>query len=111
MPWAASRALPNRSLILCFRKRKGKSWTSLSIVARQSKRVPHRFCRNPFFALQLLRSLQDGGFLVYNQSKRSWDWDEEHISSMDITGNLLYLLSSRMSGLSDNSQLTLKVAG
>ena len=37
-------------------------------------------------------------------------WDEECISSMDITGNVLCLLSSKMSSLSENAQLALKVA-
>jgi predicted ATPase len=65
---------------------------------------------NPFFVLEFLRSLVDQGLLEYNADKRSWVWDEDSVSSMDITGNVLHLLSSKMSGLSENIQLALKVA-
>ena len=65
---------------------------------------------NPFFVLEFFRSLVDGGSLEYSAQKRRWVWDEDRISSMDITGNVLYLLSSKMSGLSENTQLALKVA-
>mmetsp|Transcript_7945 Transcript_7945/g.17919 ORF Transcript_7945/g.17919 Transcript_7945/m.17919 type:complete len:1329 (+) Transcript_7945:91-4077(+) len=65
---------------------------------------------NPFFVLAFLRSLVDGGLLEYSIRKRRWVWDEDRISSMDITGNVLHLLSSKMSGLSENTQSALKVA-
>jgi hypothetical protein len=39
-----------------------------------------------------------------------WVWDEDDVSSMDIIGNILRLLSSKMSGLSSSIQLALKIA-
>jgi predicted ATPase len=65
---------------------------------------------NPFFVLEFLRSLVDKNLLEYSVEKRSWVWDEDSVSSMDITGNVLHLLSSKMTGLSENMQLALKVA-
>ena len=65
---------------------------------------------NPFFALAFLRSLVDRGLLEYSINTRTWVWDEDDVSSMDVTGNVLYLLSSKMSGLSTNIQSALKVA-
>jgi predicted ATPase len=65
---------------------------------------------NPFFALAFLRSLVDRGLLEYSIDMRTWVWDEDDVSSMDVTGNVLYLLSSKMSGLSSNIQSALKVA-
>jgi predicted ATPase len=66
---------------------------------------------NPFFVVEFLRSLVDRGLLEYSVDKRSWVWDEDSIiSTMDITGNVLHLLSSKMSGLSENMQDALKVA-
>jgi predicted ATPase len=65
---------------------------------------------NPFFVLEFLRSLVDRGLLEYSIQKRSWVWDEDNVSSMDVTGNVLHLLSSKMSGLSEHTQLALKVA-
>ncbi|KAL9182253.1 hypothetical protein ACHAXT_012905 [Thalassiosira profunda] len=65
---------------------------------------------NPYFVLEFLRSLVEGGLLTYSAQKKQWEWDEDRISSMDVTGNVLYLLSSKMSGLSDTIQSSLKVA-
>jgi hypothetical protein len=65
---------------------------------------------NPFFVLSFMRSLVDGGFLEYSISMRRWVWDEVDISSMDVTGNVLYIVSSKMCGLSSNIQAALKVA-
>ena len=42
------------------------------------------------------------------ENERRWVWDEDDISSMNITGNVLYLLSSKMSGLSKNIQSVIK---
>ena len=65
---------------------------------------------NPFFVLAFLRSLAERGLLEYSSITRTWVWDEEDVSSIDVTDNVLYLLSSRMSGLSANIQSTLKLA-
>ena len=65
---------------------------------------------NPFFVLAFMRSLVDRGLLEYSINTRRWVWDEDDVSSMDVTGNILYLLSSKMSGLSTNMQSALKVA-
>ena len=63
---------------------------------------------NPFFVLEFLQSLADRRLLEYSVSKRRWVWDEDDISSMNITGNVLYLLSSKMNGLSENTQSVIK---
>jgi len=65
---------------------------------------------NPFFVLAFMRSLVDKGLLAYSISTRRWVWDEDDVSSMDVTCNVLYLLSSKMSGLSSSNQSALKVA-
>ena len=52
----------------------------------------------------------DRRLLEYSINMRTWIWDEDDVSSMDITGNVLYLLSSKMSRLSTNIQSALKVA-
>jgi len=65
---------------------------------------------NPFFVLAFLKSLVDERLLEYSIRQRRWVWDEDKISSLDVTGNVLYLLSSKMSGLSTNIQTALKVA-
>jgi hypothetical protein len=65
---------------------------------------------NPFYILSFMRSLVDGGLLEYSINRRRWVWDEVDVSSMDITGNVLFLLSTKMNGLSSNLQSALKVA-
>jgi predicted ATPase len=65
---------------------------------------------NPFFVLAFMRSLLDRGLLEYSINTRRWVWDEDDVSSMDVTGNILYLLSSKMSGQSTNIQSALKIA-
>jgi hypothetical protein len=65
---------------------------------------------NPFFVLAFMRSLVDTGLLEYSINTKRWVWDEDDLSSMDVTGNVLYLLSSKMSGLSTSIQLALKIA-
>jgi hypothetical protein len=65
---------------------------------------------NPFFVLAFLKSLVDGGLLKYNICTRIWVWDEDDVCSMDVTDNVLYLLSSKMSGLSPSIQSALKIA-
>ena len=65
---------------------------------------------NPFFVLAFLRALVDRGLLKHSISMRTWVWDDDDVSSMDITGSVLYLLSLKMSGLSTKIQSALKVA-
>ncbi|KAL3811928.1 hypothetical protein ACHAXA_001575 [Cyclostephanos tholiformis] len=65
---------------------------------------------NPFFVLSFMRSLVDRGLLEFSINLRRWVWDEDEVSSMDITGNVLHLLSTKMNGLSSNLQSVLKVA-
>jgi hypothetical protein len=65
---------------------------------------------NPFFVIAFLKSLVGERLLEYSIRKRRWVWDEDKVSSMDVTGNVLFLLSSKMSGLPTNFQSALKVA-
>jgi predicted ATPase len=65
---------------------------------------------NPFFVLAFLRSLVERGLLNYNINLRRWLWDEDDVSAMDVTGNVLHLLSFKMTGLSTSIQSTLKTA-
>jgi predicted ATPase len=65
---------------------------------------------NPFFVLAFMRSLLDRGLLEYSINTRRWAYDENNVSSIDVTGNILHLLSSKMSGLSTSIQSALKLA-
>ena len=64
---------------------------------------------NPFFVLQFLQLLLDGKILEYGACQQRWTWDEDRVSSMDVMGNVVSLLSSEMTRLAKNIQMTLKV--
>ena len=65
---------------------------------------------NLIFVLEFLRSLAERGLLEYDAGERRWAWDEDHIGAVDVTGNVLHLLSSKRSGLLETMQLALTVA-
>eukprot|EP00985_Skeletonema_marinoi_P021582 scaffold13325_cov112-Skeletonema_marinoi.AAC.1 len=64
---------------------------------------------NPFFCLEFLRSLVDRGLLRHSLRQGSWEWDAEKIGLENTTDNVLYLLSSKMNGLTNEVQTVLKV--
>ena len=64
---------------------------------------------NPFFVLEFMQSLKDRGLLQYNFHQKRWVWNEDMIRAEEITDNVLHLLSSKVNGLSYNSQMLLKV--
>ena len=65
---------------------------------------------NTIFVHEFLRSLAERGLLEYDAGKRCWVWDEDHISAVNVTANVIHLLSSKRSGLSETTQLALKMA-
>jgi len=65
---------------------------------------------NPLFIQECLRSLVDRGSLRYSFRERRWVWDNDTISPEDIADNVCELLSTKMTALSENTQLALKVA-
>lgn len=64
---------------------------------------------NPFFALEFIRSLMDSRLVKYSLREKRWIWDETRARSLNITDNVLYLLSTKMATLPENIQLVLKV--
>lgn len=51
----------------------------------------------------------DRSLLRYSLRRGTWDWDEDKIGLENTTDNVLYLLSSKMNGLTSEVQLVLKV--
>ena len=64
---------------------------------------------NPFFVLEFLKSLVESRLLKYSLREKVWIWEEEKIRSEDVTDNVLYLLSRKMTSFPENIQLALKV--
>ncbi|KAL7520532.1 hypothetical protein ACHAWX_005256 [Stephanocyclus meneghinianus] len=65
---------------------------------------------NPFFALEFLRSLIDRNLVSYSLRDKRWRWDVDRVSAEDITDNVLFLLTSKITGLPEDVQIALKVA-
>jgi len=64
---------------------------------------------DPFFCLEFLRSLVDRGLLRHSLRQGSWEWDAEKVGLENTTDNVLYLLSNKMNGLTNEVQTVLKV--
>ncbi|KAL3779601.1 hypothetical protein HJC23_008903 [Cyclotella cryptica] len=65
---------------------------------------------NPYFALEFLRSLIDRDIINYSLREKHWKWDINQICAENITDNVLFILTNKMSVLEDDAQTALKVA-
>jgi predicted ATPase len=60
---------------------------------------------NPFFVKTFLWSLVDKHLLVYSLREMQWQWNLDKIISLDITPNVLDLLSAKLNNLSGSIQV------
>ncbi|HYO73909.1 MAG TPA: serine/threonine-protein kinase PknK, partial [Archangium sp.] len=65
---------------------------------------------NPFFLGQFLLSLHERGGLGYDTQAGRWTWDDERISRMEMTDNVVDLMAGRIRGLPEPVQHTLRLA-
>lgn len=65
---------------------------------------------NPFFVIQLLRSLHERGLIVFEQDEGRWIWDANAVRSEGFTTNVVDLLIRKIKTLPDTTQNILKVA-
>ncbi|KAL7527350.1 hypothetical protein ACHAXR_001907, partial [Thalassiosira sp. AJA248-18] len=99
----------------------GLSQDDLNMLIAETLHVFPRICKrlsdiifektegSPFFAIEFLRSLVDSRLLKYSLRERRWIWEEDKIRSENITDNVLYLLSTKLSSFPENVQLGLKI--
>lgn len=64
----------------------------------------------PFFIHQLLESLFELGFFELSPDQGKWNWDINRISKVDISDNVIDLLSRRIEDLSPSALDLLKIA-
>jgi predicted ATPase len=87
------------------------SLCTLPRISKSLSNIIHQKTKgNPFFVFAFLKSLLEERFLEYSIRNRRWVWDVEQVNSMDVTGNVLHLLTSKMSRLSTSIQSALKLA-
>ncbi|MER3432857.1 MAG: serine/threonine protein kinase [Leptolyngbya sp. ERB_1_1] len=65
---------------------------------------------NPFFVVQLLKSLYQDDRLTFNFDQRRWQWDIEQLQDIDISENVVELMVSQVQKLSQTTQNVLKLA-
>lgn len=65
---------------------------------------------NPFFVQQLLRSLQRGGLLVFDEERGTWLWELRQLERVDITENVVELMTAAIRRLSGRAQRLLQLA-
>ena len=65
---------------------------------------------NPFFLSQFLRTLHESRAVVYSAGCRGWTWDVEQIQALDVTDNVVDLMTARIDTLSAAGRRALKVA-
>jgi predicted ATPase/class 3 adenylate cyclase/GAF domain-containing protein/tRNA A-37 threonylcarbamoyl transferase component Bud32 len=69
---------------------------------------------NPFFVNQFLNTLHQENLLFFNlhhsESPRKWQWDIAKIEAMDITDNVVELMSIKLSKLPARTQQVLRLA-
>lgn len=64
---------------------------------------------NPFFLANLLRTIYDRQFLRYTSSE-GWRWDLEEIKGMQVSENVIELMTGRINGLPADTQMVLTLA-
>ncbi|MCC3408386.1 MAG: AAA family ATPase [Microcoleus sp. PH2017_10_PVI_O_A] len=65
---------------------------------------------NPFFLKQLLRSLSQENFLIFNIELAEWEWDTQEIKQQNISENVVDLMVHKIQYLSEKSQTVLQLA-
>ncbi len=65
---------------------------------------------NPFFVNELFKTIYDEGALTFNPTKSSWLFDMDQIHKLNITNNVIDLLSEKIEKMSLNSIKLLKIA-
>ncbi|WP_227793574.1 AAA family ATPase [Paenibacillus guangzhouensis] len=56
----------------------------------------HKTLGNPSFVRQILRDLEDEGYIYWDDSVRKWQWDLENINEMNIADNVAAYISDKL---------------
>jgi predicted ATPase len=66
---------------------------------------------NPFFVIQLLRSIEEEGYLYFSAKSLRWKWDLETIESLtQISDNVVEFVTQKIQRLPGSAQAALKIA-
>ncbi|TAF64185.1 MAG: GAF domain-containing protein [Cytophagales bacterium] len=65
---------------------------------------------NAFFVNQTLRTLYEEGLLQFDFEKKNWLWDIDKINNLNITDNVVELMTQKVQRLPEDTQKALKLA-
>lgn len=63
---------------------------------------------NPFFTIQFMTTLEQGGLLAYSEDQRAWSWDVGQIARKGFSDNVVDLMVAKLSQLPGGVQSALK---
>ena len=79
-------------------------------VKELSSLIEEKTNGNPFFVNEFLKTLYQENKLVFDFDKGNWEWNLLEIKKMDMTDNVVNLMTSKIKKISENSQNVLKLA-
>jgi len=65
---------------------------------------------NPFFLTQFLRTLAEEGWLSFDREQAEWRWDLARIRDLEVTANVVTLMSAKVQRLPEAARALLPVA-
>ncbi len=65
---------------------------------------------NPFFTIQLLKSIYDMGAFNFSVENLRWEWDLEKIEQLQVSDNVIEFLIQNLSSLSEEALSIIKLA-
>ena len=81
-----------------------------AITQELSQMLLARTDGNPFFLTEILKTLFEDGFFHFNMKTGQWEWELEEIEKMQISGNVVELMITKIKKLSPQMQNVLKLA-
>lgn len=70
----------------------------------------HKTRGNPFYVHEFLKQIHHEKFLTFDVANREWDWDLKKIEQLQITDNVVDLLTKHIHDLSPTAQKLIKLA-
>ncbi|MGK7876731.1 MAG: AAA family ATPase [Xenococcaceae cyanobacterium] len=81
-----------------------------SEVAPLTELVLQKTLGNPFFINELLGTIHQANLLKFNRDYRYWEWDIAEIQTLEITDNVVDLMIDKLSLLSEEGQILLRLS-
>ncbi|MEM7184155.1 MAG: AAA family ATPase [Spirochaetota bacterium] len=84
--------------------------TSFKRVEQLTELVYHKTQGNAFFTTELLKELYENEYLYFEQKTQHWVWDVQHIANLNLTDNVVELMTQKLARLAQNTQEVIKLA-